>query len=261
MEHDALRVGLIGYGTIGQEVNRLISEYVAEEMVVVGALTRHARTISSGPPIVTTRAALLAEHPEVVVEVAGHEGLREHGPAILHAGIDLLMVSTGALAEPGLMSDVLNAAQTGGAQARVVSGAIGALDALAAASIGGSITSVTHTMRRPAHSLLAASDAAKLTTAQEVFRGSAHQAAGRFPHFLNVAAAVALASNGLDQVEVIVLADPAIERSTHEIQAQGAFGKLRFEVENVPLSTSGGTGTRLVALRLSVPCCHVGRPS
>ena len=105
-------------------------------------------------------------------------------------------------------------------------------------------------MRRPPHSLLEASEATHLITVQEVFRGTARQAAVRFPHFLNVAAAVALASNGLDQTEVIVLADPTIQRSTHEIQAEGTFGKFRFEVENIPLNTSGGTGTRLVALSI-----------
>ena len=250
MEHNALRVGLIGYGTIGQEVARLIAAYAGGEMVVVGALVRHARTDPSGLPIVTTRAALLAEHPGVVVEAAGHEGLREHGPAILRAGIDLLLVSTGVLADPAFLNELLDAARIGRAQARVVSGAIGALDALTAASVDGGITSVTHTMRRPAHSLLPAAEAATLTTVQEVFRGTARQAATRFPHFLNVAAAVALASNGLDQTEVVVLADPAIERSTHAVQAEGTFGKLRFEVENVPLNTSGGTGTRLVALSI-----------
>ena len=37
---------------------------------------------------------------------------------------------------------------------------------------------------------------------------------------------------------------------SHAVQAEGTFGKLRFEVENVPLNTSGGTGTRLVALSI-----------
>ena len=247
MKQQPLRVGIIGYGTIGQEVDRLVSEHTAGELLLIGALTRHARPHSSGLPIFTTPSELLAERPQVVVEAAGHEGLREHGPAILRAGIDLLIVSTGALAEPAFLNDLLAAAQSGGAQARVASGAIGALDALAAASIGGGITRVTHIMRRPPSSLLGASEAAQLTTAQEVFHGSARQAAVRFPHFLNVAASVALATNGLDQTEVIVFADPAIARSTHEIQAEGLFGKLRFEIENVPLSTHGGTGTRLVA--------------
>src|SRR5260370_25199825 len=154
MEQPMLRVGLLGYGTIGQEVARLVAAHAAREIVVVGALVRHARTPSSGPPIVTTRSALLAERPDVVVEAAGHEGLREHGPAILRAGVDLLLVSTGALAEPAFMNDVLDAARTVGAKARVVSGAIDALDALTAASVDGRITRVTHAMRRPPHSTL-----------------------------------------------------------------------------------------------------------
>jgi aspartate dehydrogenase len=251
MKQNALCVGLIGYGTIGQEVARLVTEHAAGEILLVGALVRHTtRARPSGPTIVTTRSALLAERPQVVVEVAGHEGLREHGPAILRAGIDLLLVSTGALAEPTVMNELLDAARAGGTQARVVSGAIGALDALAAASVAGKIARVIHTMRRPPQTLLASEEAAKLTAVHEVFRGNARQAVLQFPEFLNVAAAVALASNGLDQTEVLVLADPMLERSKHEIQAEGAFGKLRFEIENVPLSAVGGTGTRLVAMSI-----------
>ena len=127
MEQQALRVGLIGYGTIGQEVARLVAEHAAKEIVIVGVLVRHVRMNQSGPPLVTTRSALLAKQPHVVVEAAGHEGLREHSLALLRAGVDLLLVSTGALAEPAFLEDMLDAARTGGAQARVVSGAIGAL--------------------------------------------------------------------------------------------------------------------------------------
>lgn len=251
MKQNTLRVGLIGYGSIGQEVARLVTARADGEVTLIGALVRHAeRDRPFGLPIFTTCAELLAKQPHVVVEVAGHEGLREHGPAILRSGIDLLLVSTGALAEPFVMNEMLNAARAGNAQARVVSGAIGALDALAAASVDHGITNVRHTMRRPPRSLLPSEEATKLTTAQEVFRGSARQAVLRYPEFLNVAAAVALAGKGFDQTEVLVLADPTIDRSTHEIQAEGAFGRLRFEVENVPLSTSGGTGTRLVALSI-----------
>jgi aspartate dehydrogenase len=93
------------------------------------------------------------------------------------------------------MEELLAAAQVGNAHIRVVSGAIGALDALTAASPGG-LTNVLHTMRKSPHELLAPEEAARLTTIQEVFRGSARQAARRFPTFLNVAAAVALAGKG-----------------------------------------------------------------
>src|SRR5260370_38500175 len=114
MEQQVLRVGLIGYGTIGQEVARLVAAHAAREIVVVGALVRHASTPSSGPPIVTTRSALLAERPHVVVEAAGHEGLREHGPAILGAGGDLLVIGPVDIAGPAFRTDALKTARTAG---------------------------------------------------------------------------------------------------------------------------------------------------
>jgi aspartate dehydrogenase len=250
MEQGSLRIGFIGYGAIAQEVARLLSEGAVADMTLVGALVRqpdHARP-PGAPLIVTTHSALLAEHPHVVVEVAGHEGLREHGPAILRAGIDLILVSAGALAEPYVLNELLDGARASGAHVKVASGAIGALDALAAASIGG-LTRVIHTLRKPPAALLGREEAARLTGVSEVFRGSARQATQRFPEFLNVAAAVALASNGFDQTEVRVLADPAVNLSVHEIQAEGAFGKLRFEIENAPIRHVG-RGAQLVAMSI-----------
>ena len=247
-EHTPVRVGLIGYGAIGQEVNQLIAERAATDLMVVGVLVRQdsvPRPVGS-PNIVFSRSALLAEHPDVIVEVAGQQGLREHGPAVLRAGIDLLFVSIGALAEQEMLNTFLDAARSGNAQAAVVPGAIGALDALAAASFG-DFSRVVHTMRRAPTSLLSSEEAARLTEPREVFRGTARQAARQFPEFLNVAAAVALVSRGFDLTEVRVIADPAVKHSIHEVQAEGTFGRLRFEIENVPIPRVS-RGARLVAM-------------
>jgi aspartate dehydrogenase len=243
-----LRVGLIGYGAIAQEVAHLLAERTATDIMIVGALVRHptAPRPAGSPTIVATLSALLAQRPHVIVEVAGQEGLREHGPGVLRAGVDLLFVSVGALAKQETFNDLLTAAQSGNAQAKVVSGAIGALDALAAASLE-ELRRVVHTMRRVPTSLLSVEEAARLTAPYEVFRGTARQAAHQFPEFLNVAAAVALASKGLDQTEVRVIADPAVKHSIHEVLAEGTFGVLRFEIENVPMHLSA-RGARLVAM-------------
>lgn len=235
MESKLLRVGLIGYGAIGQEIARLISKHFSKDILLVAALVRQT-TVDRfpGPVLVTTRSALLAEHPQVVVEVAGHAGLREHGADILRAGIDLLLISTGALADPAVMNELLEAAQVGGSQARIVSGAIGALDMLAALSLRGEINRVQHILRKPPEALLPSQEAAQLTVTREIFYGSARQAVVQFPEFLNVAAAVALASKGFDQTEVRVIADPTVEQSVHEVLAEGPFGRLRFEVNYAP---------------------------
>jgi aspartate dehydrogenase len=241
-----MRVGLIGLGAIGKAVVRLLASDAADAVVVVGALVRDpARPRrEAGFPVVGTAADLLALEPEVVVEVGGHVALAAHGPAILRAGRDLVAVSVGALAEPGTY-DALIAATCGGGRIVVASGAIGALDAISSATLGG-LERVMHTTRKPPRSLLDAEEAAALTEAREIFRGSAREGALRFPESINVAAAVSLAGIGLDRTEVCVIADPAVTRNHHEVVAEGAFGKLRFAIENVPTEENPRTG-RLVA--------------
>lgn len=249
MERELLRVGLIGYGAIGQDIARLLAKQAEGTVFLIGALVRHApQSRSSGPPLMTSLTELLAKQPEVIVEVAGHEGVREHGPHILRAGINLILTSIGALAEPQVLQELLEAAQTGGAHIKIASGAIGGLDALASASVGG-LTSVIHTLRKPPHTLLLPEEAAHLKSAREIFQGSARQAVQRYPQFLNVAAAVALAGKGFDDTVVRVIADPNVEYSLHEVQARGVFGTFRFEIQNDPVIHSS-RGARLVAMSI-----------
>ncbi len=247
MGNAPLRVGLIGLGAIGQAVARLASEHRAA-VQIIGAVVRdpsRARPDAT-VPVVPSVSALLALRPDVVVEACGHAGLREHGPTVLKAGCDLIMVSVGVFAEPGVMEAMTAAAEAGNAQAKVASGAIGALDAIASGAVGG-LTRVTHTTRKPAHTLMSAEEAAGLKEAREVFHGSAREGALKFPESINVAAAVSLAGIGLDRTEVRVLADPTIERNMHTVVAEGAFGRLQFDIQSIPTQENPRTG-RLVAM-------------
>jgi aspartate dehydrogenase len=247
---EPLRVGLIGLGAIGGAVARLLTDHSAEA-TIVGALVRdpgRVRAVMPPVPLVATPDALLALRPAIVVEAGGHAALAAHAPAILRSGCDLLAVSVGALADPAIYDALLAAAHAGGGRIIVASGAIGALDALAAAALGG-LDRVTHTTRKPAHTLLAADEAAALTGEREIFRGSAREGALRFPESIHVAAAVALAGLGFDRTEVRVIADPAVTRNGHEVVAEGAFGTLRFAIENIPSVENPRTG-RLVALSI-----------
>lgn len=242
-----MRVGFLGYGTIARRVQALISERAADQMRIVAALVKDAskERPAGSPTIVSSLEALLAERPEVVVEAGGHDALRAYGAGVLRAGVDLIMVSVGAFATPGLEEEIAGAARLGGARARVPSGAIGALDAISSGAIGG-LTRVTHTTRKPPRTLLPAEEAARLTEATEIFSGTAREGALKFPENINVAAAVSLAGLGLDRTEVRVLADPAVERNQHEVVAEGEFGRLRFEIQNIP-TEKPATG-RIVAM-------------
>src|SRR5690554_4788326 len=100
MREGPRRVGLIGFGAIGQPVVELAAQY-SDEIEIIAAFTRSG--VSRGSTdvrIVATLDDLLATRPDVVVEIAGHAALREHGPHVLAAGIDLVAVSVGVLAIP-----------------------------------------------------------------------------------------------------------------------------------------------------------------
>src|SRR5829696_2722239 len=241
------RVGLIGLGAIGQGVVELVDQHAAEDLEIVAALVRDPSRPRAASSLdrVATLDELLGKRPHVTVEVAGHDALRAYGPEILRTGCDLIAVSVAALAAPETHEALLAAAEAGGGRLKIVSGAIGALDAMAAASLGG-LSRVVHTTRKPARALLGA-DAELLTAAKEIFHGSAREGALEFPESINVAVAVSLAGLGLDRTEVRVIADPSVEHNRHEVTAEGTFGSLRFEIQSLPTETNPRT-SRIVAM-------------
>lgn len=237
-----MRVGLIGLGTIARGVLALLSP--SDNIQVVGAVVAHPakRRTDCDVPTCDSVAELLQHQPQVVAEMGGHAALRCHGSDVLRAGVDLLVLSVGALAEPETERMLTQAACEGHSRAIILSGAIGALDAIASAKAGG-LERVTHTTRKPPRTLLGHD----LDDAQELFAGSAREGVLKFPESVNVAAAVSFAGLGLDRTQLRVIANPAVQQNHHEVVAEGTFGKLRFEIISVPTAENPRTG-RLVAM-------------
>lgn len=233
-----MKIGIIGEGAIGR--------FVAEKLCAVGgglhvSLVRPARLHDpvKGGVLRVAQVADLPEDIDLMVDCAGHAALMEHGAAILERGIDLITVSLGALADHRLEHSLTRAAQAGGAQLHLASGAIGALDCLQAARVGG-LSNVTYTGRKPPVGWLGSAaearfDLASLKTAATHFEGSARQAAMEYPKNANVAAAVAIAGLGFDDTNVTLIADPDVTANIHEIHASGAFGSFSFRIEGKAL--------------------------
>ena len=149
-----MRVAIIGGGTIAT----LFIEHIrcgelgdAQVVAVVGRSdTSRGKPLADehGIAYVTTLDELLAQRPEVVIEAASHEAVRDFGEALLNLGIALIVLSGGALCDDALRARLEQAAHKTGALLYVPSGGIGALDALKAAALSG-MDSVTISVAKP----------------------------------------------------------------------------------------------------------------
>ncbi|MFI4889056.1 MAG: aspartate dehydrogenase [Steroidobacterales bacterium] len=236
----ARRVGLIGYGAIARALLQTIAPWQSQ-VDVVGIIRKNPGAQRTGSyPCCGTIGELLALRPDLVVECAGHDALGTLGPRVLLEGIDLLVASTGALADPSIETALRGAAAQSGSRAFLVAGAVGGLDALGAARHAG-LEQVRYVGRKPPEAWRGTAakqqvDLRQVTgSAVLVFEGTARQAALRFPQNANVAAAVALAGLGFEQTQVQLFADPTISGNLHRIEAHGAFGRFEIELSGIAL--------------------------
>jgi aspartate dehydrogenase len=240
---------LIGWGAIGRLVIERLGGEAEIAVLVRSGRTRSARAVLPPEIAVVERLESLGRLPPLAVECGGHGAVLEHGEGILARGAELVVVSTGALADPALFERLKAAAERGMGRLSLVSGAVGGIDALSAAREGG-LSKVVYTGRKPpagwrGTAAEAVVDLDRLSGPAEVYRGSAGEAARRFPQNANVAATIALAGLGLERTEATLIADPAAPGNVHRIEAEGAFG--RFALEFVGRTLPGNPKTSMMA--------------
>ena len=244
-------LGIIGGGTIALSLADILSAELAAPLERVVCLTgqescaaargrlaalkgKLAREIS----VETDCTALLEKTPDLVIECASHGAVADHGAAVLAAGIDLVIVSTGALGDAALHARLLAAARKSGARLILSHGAVGGVDALSAARISG-ITEVVYTSRKPplawrgtrAEALL---DLGALKCEAVFYEGNARGAAQAFPKNANVAATIALAGLGFERTRVRLIADPAAPGNVHEFQLRSACADIDIRIVGKP---------------------------
>jgi aspartate dehydrogenase len=251
-------ITLIGYGAITQGILERLPTYIRVSHVVVR--TDKIAATQATVPVGVVAIDTVPNDATLVLECAGHSAINEHVLPALKRGIACGVLSVGALSEAGL-PEALAAAATEGrginpaCQVHLLSGAIGAIDALTAAKLGG-LTSVTYTGRKPpagwrGSPAEAACDLSALTEPFVFLQASARDAARHYPKNANVAATVSLAGLGLDATQVRLVADPTVTENVHEVHAVGTFGSFKLEMRGNPLPSNPKTSmlTVLSALR------------
>lgn len=233
-------------GAIGRELLTSIQSAILPA-APLAALVRTTSDTVETPGVQTFGdiASLLRWKPDLAIECAGHEVVRTAVSPLLQAGVDVIIVSIGALGDAPLRESLAAAAGVGHARLMTVSGAIGGLDALAAARCAG-LTSVSYTGRKPPQAWWGTPaeqvcDLAAIREATLVFEGSAADSARLYPKNANVTAAVALAGVGFEKTAVRMIADPSVSKNVHELDVEGDFGRFVIRLENNALPQNAKT--------------------
>jgi aspartate dehydrogenase len=232
-------IGLIGYGAIGRELaGALLADPSDRYRISLLARSSVRPEPDSDRLVCVDDFLTLADPPELVVEAAGQAAVADVVPALLAAGIPVVLASVGALSDDALRARLERLAEDHAASLILPSGAVGGLDYLRAAAIEGA-TEVRYTSRKPPGAWrdeLAARGLKPEEVADEIvlFEGCAREAAKRYPKNLNVAAALAIAGIGMENTKVRILVDPKSSANAHEIEISGPLGRAGFAFVNTP---------------------------
>jgi aspartate dehydrogenase len=245
-----MQIVIIGLGAIG----RMIVDGLADHETpvrVAGIAVRPARAdeareeLASGIAVYTSAKEVIAARPDMVVECAGQAALKQYGETVLGAGLDLMVIATGALAETDTRARLMAAAEKGGARLHVPAGATAGLDGLGALKAGG-LEKVTYVSTKPSHAWKGTPaeqnfDLDAMTEKTVIFEGRAEAAALDNPQNANLAATIAMAGAGFDNTIVQLVADPDAIINCGRIEAEGKFGHMTMEMRGHPMPTNPKT--------------------
>ena len=247
-----MRIGLIGFGAIAGDIYHNLKDN--EQIEIVSGLVLPEDLEKQAPfPLTVDFREFIGAGPDLVVECAGHAAVAAHGPAVLTAGIDLIVVSIGALADQDLLARITEAATNSAGQVILPAGALIGVDGLAAARTAG-LTNVTIRSVKPPMAWSGAEgvkdiDLPAIKELTVIYAGSARDAARLFPKNANVAATAALAGIGMDRTRVELVADPTTERNTHSLTFEGTAGSYQLTIAGNPSPMNPKT-SQLTALSI-----------
>lgn len=226
-----VRIGIIGAGAIGTEVAVAAITWPEVEGIHVLDIdpAAVARLLARVPAAqAESDVDTLIDAVDIVVEAANVDAARDIAPRALARGCDVLMMSIGCLVDSTFKEGLRNLCLEHGRKLWLPSGAIAAIDGIRAGALAG-IKSVTLVTTKPPAGL-----GVEVDQWTVLFEGTAREAIARYPKNVNVAVCLSLAGLGVDQTRVQVVADPLATHNQHKLIVEGAFGRIRCEIENLP---------------------------
>lgn len=284
-----VHVGLMGYGAIGVPVAAALLEGTHGmgdgtcpcHLAAVLVSTPRPRPPELPPSVVWTTDPdeFFAAEWKLCAEAAGQPAVVTHAERTIRSGRDLLVTSVGALTSDAFYGSlVTSASDSANGRLLVAAGAMPAVDWMASASMGVAADDldVTCTQTKPPASWIGARydrttgdpapdviDFSSLQKPTVFFEGTAREAASNYPKNSNICAMLALATAGLDNTLVRLVADPTPpKRNLVSVAFRSPIGKLDVEVEGMQ-SANPRTGavvplTVLRAIKMRVAAVALG---
>lgn len=266
-----LKIALIGYGAISQTLFDLFAEK-KPPIDIVGVLVRPGRAaetqrkVGRKVAVVESLPALLELEPDVVVEAASQQAVRDWGEAILAKGIDLMVIATGAYGDATLYRRHVRAAEKSGARLRLPSGAIAGLDGLLAMRLG-KLERVKYVSIKPPHAWSGTPaetefDLPSIKRPTVIFRGKPADAGRLYPKNANLAVTVALCGAGLERTDIELVADPTLPPGTNasRLEVVGDSGEINLQRLGRAMPDNPKTGV-LTALTMADDLMKIVRAS
>ncbi|BBK34018.1 putative L-aspartate dehydrogenase [Allostella humosa] len=267
-----MRVGLAGFGSVGQFLARRLAEGALPEVELTAITARNLEQAARNAAAlgVQARVVPLAElpaHADVIVECATADSFPVVARTVLEAGRTLLALSAGGVPA---FPDIVDFAARHGGRIRIASGALPGLDSIRSAAEG-TIRQVRLFSRIKPASFVGEEYLESrgydfrqpLAAAVKVFTGSAGEAAAAFPRHFNVAISLSLAGVGFDRTQVEIWADPDIPGAIHTVELEADEVILSLTSRNRPSEANPKTSriiapSVLAALRTMAGSLHVG---
>ena len=237
------RIGLIGFGFIGQRVFERIAGDPSYGLDIAFVHNRSAARLATVPTALRLHDLGDAERfdPDLVVEMAHPHYTRLWGERIL-AHADYLPLSVTALADDALRERLIARARAAGTSLAVPHGALMGLDSLREWRHAWSEVLISF-FKNPANIDFSASgmDPAGITEETVVYDGPVRGIATLFPRNVNTMVTCALATVGLDQCRARLVANPALDVAIAEVTATGRDGSRLYMRKEQPAVGVSGT--------------------
>lgn len=236
------KIVLAGCGNLGKIIAEGIYSQLTEEYELSGVYGQPIETAEAfgkcyGCQVFSTMEEAAASRPDFVIEAAAASAVWAIAAPALKAGIDVILLSVGGLADEDNRKKLEAIGKANQAKIYVASGAIGGFDLMEALKFGGHYKAEIETTKNP-RSLNGAPYLKGKTLSEDkpsvVFEGSSREAIEGFPQNVNVSVSLALATNGPDATKVRIRSLPGACTNHHHITLKGDFGEASVDVNVKP---------------------------